>query len=241
TPVGTETPQAMRAGDLLTKGHYLSRATIAEILHNAGHTTAIAGTKPVVRLHDRKEREAKYPLGQVLYYDKTLPTNTWERLIQELGPYPAYTRPNAGRDEWTTRALIGPFWKAGVQKFSLLWMSEPDYSQHDTGVGSAISRAALKSSDRNLARVLVELDQRGLRDKTDVLVVSDHGFSTIAQPVDVAKALRNAGFNATRQFTNSPATDDVLVVSNGGATLLYAIGRNAKLIGRVVDFLQTQE
>jgi len=33
TPVGTETPQAMRAGDLLTKGHYLSRATIAEILH----------------------------------------------------------------------------------------------------------------------------------------------------------------------------------------------------------------
>src|SRR5207247_2214773 len=70
---------------------------------------------------------------------------------------------------------------------------------------------------------------------------SDHGFSTITQPVDVAQALRNAGFNATRQFTNSPAPDDVLMVSNGGATLLYAIGRNAKLIRRVVDFLQTQE
>src|SRR2546427_3915250 len=241
TPVGTETPQAMRAGDLLTKGHYLSRATIAEILHNAGHKTAVAGTKPVVRLHDRKEREAEYALGQVLYYDKTLPTNTWERLIKELGPYPTNAWPNAGRDEWTTRALIGPLWKAGVPKFSVLWMSEPDYAQHDTGVGSATARAALKSSDSNLALVLAELDQRGLRDKTDVLVVSDHGFSTIAQPVDVARALQNAGFDAARQFTNRVANDDILVVSNGGATLLYVIGHNAKLIRRVVDFLQTQE
>src|SRR6266511_670975 len=45
-PVGTESLQALRAGDRLTKGHYLGRATIAEILHNAGHTTAVAGTKP---------------------------------------------------------------------------------------------------------------------------------------------------------------------------------------------------
>src|SRR2546427_719540 len=51
-PVNTESPQSMREGDRLTKGHYLGRATIAEILHNAGHTTAVAGTKPVVLPHD---------------------------------------------------------------------------------------------------------------------------------------------------------------------------------------------
>jgi len=240
-PLGTESPAALRAGDRLTKGHYLSRLTIAEILHNAGHTTAIAGTKPVVVLHDRKERDAEYRLGQVLYFDKTLPTNTWERLIQELGPHPTNAWPNAGRDEWTTRALIGPFWKAGVPKFSLLWLSEPDYAQHNTGVGSATARAALKSSDRNLARVLAELDKRGVREKTDVLVVSDHGFSTVMQSVDVARTLQNAGFQAARQFTNRPASDDIMVVSNGGATLLYVIGQKAKLIRSVVDYLQTQE
>ena len=240
-PVGTESPAALRAGDRLTQGHYLSRPTIAEILHNAGHTTAVAGTKPVVLLHDRKERDAEYRLGQVLYFDKTLPTNTWARLIQELGPHPTNAWPNAGRDEWTTRALIGPFWKAGVPKFSLLWLSEPDYAQHNTGVGSATARAALKSSDRNLARVLAELDKRGLRDKTDVLVVSDHGFSTITQRVDVARTLQNAGFTAARQLTNRPASDDIVVVSNGGTTLLYVIGHDAKLARSVVDFLQTQE
>jgi predicted AlkP superfamily pyrophosphatase or phosphodiesterase len=240
-PVGTESSLAVRAGDRLTQGHYLDRLTIAEILHNAGHTTAVAGTKPVALLHDRKERDAEYRLGQVLYYDKTLPTNTWERLNQELGPYPAYTQPNAGRDQWTTRAMIGPLWKAGVPKFSFLWLSEPDYSQHDTGVGSTNSLAALRSSDRNLALLLAELDQQGVRAKTDVLVVSDHGFSTISQSIDVARALQNAGFNAARQFTNRIANDDILAVSNGGATLLYVIGHDAHLIRRIVDFLQTQE
>jgi arylsulfatase A-like enzyme len=241
TPVGTESLEAIRGGDRLTQGRYLSRPTLAEILHNAGHTTAVAGTKPVAILQDRNERDAEYPLGKVLYFNKTLPTNTWERLIQELGPHPAYAQPNAARDEWTTRALLGPFWKAGMPKFSLLWLSEPDYSQHNTGVGSTTASAGLKSSDANLARVLAELDRRGLRDKTDVMVVSDHGFSTIIQPVDVARTLQSAGFDTARYFTNRVANDDILVVSNGGATLLYVIGHNTKLIHRVVEFLQTQE
>ena len=239
--VGTETPAALRAGDRLTKGHYLRRPTIAEILHDAGHPTAVAGAKPVALLHDRRERDSEYPLGPVLFYDKTLPTNTWERLVRELGPYPAYAQPNAQRDEWTTRVMLGPFWKEGLPKFSLLWLSEPDYSQHNTGVGSTTARAGLKSSDTNLARVLAELDRRSLRDKTDVLVVSDHGFSTVTQVVDIAKALGNAGFNATREFKSLPADEDILVVSNGGSTLLYVIGHDSKLIRRVVDFLQTQE
>ena len=46
-PEGTESSQALREGDRLSKGHYLNRLTIAEILHDAGHTTAVAGTKPV--------------------------------------------------------------------------------------------------------------------------------------------------------------------------------------------------
>ena len=240
-PVGTESLEAVRGGDRLTKGHYLNLATIAEMLHDAGQTTAIAGTKPVALLHDRRERDANYRLGQVLYYDKTLPTNVWTGLVKELGPYPAYAQPNTGRDEWTTRALIGPFWKDGVPKFSLLWLSEPDYSQHGTGVGSNTARAALKSSDDNLARVLAELDRRGARDKTDILVVSDHGFSTVNGLTDVAQVLTNAGFKAAREFKKPPGNDEILVVSNGGATLLYVIGHDPRLIQRVADFLQTQD
>lgn len=240
-PIGTESREAVRAGDRLTQDRYLSMPTVAEILQNAGQTTAVAGTKPVALLHDRKARKEKESRGRILYADNTLPTNDWPRLVQDLGAYPKYGQPNAERDEWTTRALIGPLWKDRLPGFSLLWMSEPDYSQHDTGLGSKTALAALKSSDNNLARVLAELDRRGLRETTDILVVSDHGFSTIVRTVDVAKTLQNAGFKATRGFAESPAQDDILVVTNGGSTLLYFIGHDDALIRRVVEVLQRQD
>ena len=240
-PVGTELLDMVRADDRLTRGRHLNMPTLAEIVQGAGFKTAVAGTKGVALLHDRKERDEHFDLGRILFTDKTLPTNAWNQLVQELGPYPKYTQPNAGRDEWTTRALIGPFWNKELPKFSLLWLSEPDFSQHDFGPGSDKALAALKSSDDNLARVLGELDRRGLRDKTDVFVVSDHGFSTIMQTNDVAIMLQKAGFKAAREFKTLPAKDDILVISNGGATLLYVIGRDANLIRRVVEFLQHQE
>ena len=248
--VGTESSETVRAGDRLTKGRYLSLPTIAEILQSRGYSTAIAGTKAVALLHDRKERDERYRLGKILFTDKTLPTNASTQLIQALGPYPKSAQPNAARDEWTTRALAGPFWKDGVPKFSLLWLSEPDFSQHDFGPGSETAVAALKSVEadpnaadayNNLARVLGELERRGLRGKTDIFVVSDHGFSTITQTADVAKVLQGAGFKAAREFKRPPSKDDILVISNGGATLLYVIGRDSKLIRKVVAFLQRQE
>jgi len=239
--VGTEASETVRASDRLTNGRYLKLPTISEILQNSGCQTAIAGTKGVALLHDRKERDEHYGSGKILYTDKTLPTNAWTGLIKAIGPYPKSAQPNAGRDEWTTRALVGPFWKDGVPKFSLLWLSEPDFSQHDFGAGSETAQAALKSSDRNLARVLDELDKRSLRGKTDIIVVSDHGFSTITQTVDVAKALQSAGFKAAREFKRPPSKNDILAISNGGATLLYIIGHDSKLIRKVVGFLQSQE
>src|SRR5206468_8026661 len=65
----------------------------------------------------------------------TLPTNCWGRLVNDLGLYPTSAIPNVERDSWTTRALTGPFWKDGLPRFSLLWLSEPDFSQHETGPG----------------------------------------------------------------------------------------------------------
>jgi len=240
-PIGTETREAVRAGDRLTSGHYLNLPTLAEILQGAGRTTAVAGTKPVALLHDRRERDDTYDPGKILYANNTLPTNWWPRLVRDLGPYPNSASPNAGRDAWTTRALTGVFWKEEMPTFSLLWLSEPDYSQHDTGVGSRTSLRALESSDRNLARVLDELERRGLRAETDVLVVSDHGFSTIMKMVDIANTLQDAGFKTLREFFDPPARDEILVVSNGGATLLYVIGHDSKLVRKVVGCLQKQE
>jgi arylsulfatase A-like enzyme len=233
-----ESYEAVRKGDEVTRGRYIQLPTLGEILQRAGHRTAIAGTKSITLLHDRREQGRACADCVNLFAKQTIPRSAINRL--KLGFTP-YEKPNARQDAATTDALIGALWDNGVPGFSLLWLSEPDLSQHETGPGSATSRTALNSSDRNLARVLDELDAKHLRDKTDVFVVSDHGFSTITRTVDVADVLKKAAFNASREFKQPPAAGEIMVVGNGGSVLLYVIGHDTGLARKAVDFLQAQD
>src|SRR6185295_13525791 len=105
-------------------------------------------------------------------------------------------------DSWTTRAVIHGLWREAVPKYTLLWLSEPDAAQHQTSPGSANALEGLKSSDRNLQLVLNALKEKGVLDSTDIFVVSDHGFSTVAHGTDVIKALKKANFVAGKDFDN---------------------------------------
>jgi arylsulfatase A-like enzyme len=120
-------------------------------------------------------------------------------------------------------------------------MNEPDFSQHRTGPGSERSLAAMRNADQNLARLLRALEEKGVRDTTDVIVVSDHGCSTVSSRVDLAVALTKAGLPAVREFKSGPSPGEILVVSNGGSTLVYVIGHDGQIIQRVVRFLQQWE
>ncbi len=244
-PRDTQGTQTVLDGDHQSHGHYLMTPTVAEILQAAGKRTVIAGSKPVALLHDRRPRPDGYRRGINLHEGKTLPPPALTPITNLLDKFPGgqtnAAAPNEPRDQWTTSALLGPLWTNGVPEFSLLWLSEPDFSQHASGPGSPKSLAALESSDRKLALVLAELKKRGGLEKTDVFVVSDHGFSTIGNSVDVAEKLKTAGFKAYRKFQTSPQSGEILVVGQGGSVLFYVIGHDRTVIRKLVEFLQTQE
>lgn len=243
--VDTQDAATIRKGDEISHGHYLMRATLAETLQAAGKTTAIAGTKPVAHLHDRRDQSAE--TNGVIVYEGTTPrASLRSTLTNVLGPFPnpvatASPLPNEPRDEWTTRALTTVLWSNSVPAFSLLWLCEPDYSQHPSAPGSPKALAALGSCDRKLAEVLAELDRRKLRDKTDVFVVSDHGFSTIERTVDVCAVLQKAGFPAQRAFSQRPERGQILVNGVGGSVLFYVIDHEAKVAEKLAEFLQQQD
>ena len=154
--LGTESIEAIRRGDALTGGHYLAIPIIAEVLQRSGFPTVVAGTKPVALLQDRSNRRTNAPTLEsiMLYNGHSIPSDLLETIVhaQDKG-FPAAATPNTARDEWTTKALTHTLWKRGVPKFSLLWLSEPDASQHATSPGSDTSVAALESSDHNLGLV----------------------------------------------------------------------------------------
>jgi arylsulfatase A-like enzyme len=244
--VDTQLTEIVRKGDEVMGGHYIPMPTVAETLQAAGMRTAIAGTKQVVLLHDRRDRTMNSMKGIVLFEGKTLPPSAIKPINELLGEFPpgvrsGSTSANEPRDQWTTSALLGPLWSNGVPAFSLLWLSEPDSSQHAAGPGSAKAFAALASSDRKLKEILSDLDRRKLRDKTDVFVVSDHGFSTVEKAVDVEDVLKKAGFSAQRVFQSPPKAGDIVIASQGGAVLFYIHGRDSELALKLVRFLQQQE
>ena len=244
TNLDTQDIKTIRKGDEVSNGHYILFDTVAETLQAAGKTTAIVGSKPVAQLHDRRDRTNA--ISGVVFEGKSLPASLQDTLTNLLGQFPASEKnespfPNEKRDEWSTRALTDVLWSNNVPAYSLLWLCDPDFSQHPAAPGAPKSLAAIESCDRKLAEVFAALDQHHLRDKTDVFVVSDHGFSSINRKVDTCEDLTKAGFDAYRAFPAPPKPGQVMVNGVGGSVLFYVIGHDAAIIQKLVAFLQKQD
>jgi predicted AlkP superfamily pyrophosphatase or phosphodiesterase len=235
--VYTEEFETVRRGDELSHSHYLHLPTIAEIVRQSGGTAVVAGSKPVALLADRAERQSADG-GATVFAGSALPARLGDTITNLHGEFPMANSTNPTPNDWTIGALLDPLWRSGVPEFSLLWMNEPDLAQHETGPGSARSLAAIRNVDDNLARVLRALEAKGARDTTDLIVLSDHGSSTVSIMVDLADSMRKAGLEATREFKELPQPGEILVVGNSGSALIYVIDHDEKVIRQVVKFLQ---
>ena len=161
------------------------------------------------------------------------PDDVSAAILSRFGPAPA--EENSAAVDWADRVLreyVLPELKPDVV---IDWQTEPDGTQHRFGVGSQEARTALANSDRNLGLTLAKLHELGLADKTDVIVLSDHGFSLNNFRIDATKALINAGLKT------SADSDDVVLASNGQSVLVHVKGRDPQRIRRIVRFLQSQD
>jgi len=243
-PFATESARAVAISDAARGGKYIRIQTIAELVQKAGHRTAIAGTKPIALLHDRAPQK---PHGSaVVFSGKSYPEEVAAQITAKIGAFPEYPslgtlQPNTAQNAWTTRAVVEELWKDGVPKFTTLWLGDPDFSQHLTQPGAPTALAAIRDSDTNLATVLAALEAKGVRDKTDIFLVSDHGFSTVDRTVNLPELFKAAGFTLLREYQGPPQPGEVLLISLGGSCQLYVPGHDPALIRRLVEFLQASD
>lgn len=171
--------------------------------------------------------------GKVVAY----PAEASAAILSKLGAAPA----KAGGDRydgavsWTQRALreyVLPELRPDVV---INWLTEPDHSQHAIGVGSPAAREALRHDDREIALTLAAVDELGLTDRADVLVVSDHGFTSNVAGVDVARELVEAGIKAA---LDSP---DVILASSGQAVALHVKDQDPGRIADIARLAQSRE
>src|SRR5208282_1875014 len=153
------------------------------------------------------------------------------------------------RDLYSTRLVVEdalPAAKraadAGRPALVVLWQRNPDLTLHIAGLGTLPAMEALSLCDNNLMRVRAAIEALGIADKTDLIVVSDHGFATIKFRIVLSEMLVSAGIKKSHDST------DVIVAPNGGADLIYLSpsefptpeSRHA-MLQKIVNFAEAQE
>jgi len=119
---------------------------------------------------------------------------------------------------------------------AILWMGEPDATQHLRPLGSPEHLAVLRQADANAGRVVEAVGR--LRDKGDdvlLIVCSDHGHQTVSRIVDVEAELVAAGLKESRE------SGDVVTPTSGTSTLVYVHPDHAARIDAIGAFLASRD
>ena len=207
-------------------GRVLLAPTLADILseHGLEYTAIGVGTSGNAYVHNPSADSSG---GATIHPEFSLPYPLSERLASRFGEWPPESQPNTPRFRHAISILTEHIIPEREPAVALIWSSEPDKAQHAFGVGAEMSDRAIREVDAGFGQIMDWLETNGLSE-TDVMVVSDHGYSTIREVVDVESHVRNAGFSES----------DVLVAANGGSVLFYV--RSQETASRLAAHLMSQ-
>jgi arylsulfatase A-like enzyme len=229
--------RSLSAGDVthlyalarLRGGTLLDRPTLADRIHRVGGRSVVVGTGStgsVFLQHPNVE-----VCGDVLLHPALWIGARREDVERRIGPMPPGTMPNTEQNVWFTRLIAEVFLPEVQPRLVTFWHTDPDRTQHDRGIGHVESLRSIRDADDNLGTLLAALDQLDLRDSTDVIITSDHGFSTIAGQIDLVAELVRAGLKQSAESTD-------VVIADGG---VYVQGGDVDRAARIVAFLQERE
>jgi arylsulfatase A-like enzyme len=214
-------------------GRVLIAPTLADILsrHSQEYIAIGVGTSGNAYVHNPNADRSG---GATIHPDFTLPEGLNQEIAARFGAWPSESRPNTPRLAHAVRIMTEYILAERQPRVALIWSSEPDKSQHEAGVGSQLSNRAVKEADGQLGTLMRWLDASGRVRDTDVLVVSDHGYSTIIEAISVEPLLREAG------FPDVGRPGGVAVAGNGGSVLFYTHGQDSGAAGNLSHWLMEQ-
>jgi Type I phosphodiesterase / nucleotide pyrophosphatase len=106
--------------------------------------------------------------------------------------------------------VVLPMFKARNKPFVMVfWSRDPDGSQHNQGdslnavtpgINGPTSFAGIRNADNNLAQLRNALDELGLAANTNIIIASDHGFSTISKESKTSPAAKIAYDDTPQDF-----------------------------------------
>ena len=141
--------------------------------------------------------------------------------------------PDVAGDRMMTERFIAEALVEVRPALAVLWMGEPDATQHLHPLGSPQHIAGLEAADHHAGLVITAVERRReAGDDVLLIATSDHGHQTVSGVIDIEAELVAAGL---KQHATS---QDVISASNGTSALIYVDpGLAASRAPSIHDFL----
>jgi arylsulfatase A-like enzyme len=156
-------------------GPLLTVPSLGEILPASGKTILAvgSGTSGAAFLLNHTVRA-----GAIIHQEFTRPPSLSAHVLETLGAVPEKGMPNAALNKRAVDAYLTLGLNEMHPDVTLMWISDPDTTAHNKGIGSETTNESLRLVDAEIGRIEDTLRARGLADRTNIIVTSDHGFST---------------------------------------------------------------
>jgi arylsulfatase A-like enzyme len=157
------------------EGRLLTAPTLGEMFRSAGKSllAVSSGSSGATLLLNHTTAT-----GGIVHYEFVRPPELATEAARILGPAPPAATPNDARNQYAVDAYIKLALEGLHPDVTFMWINDPDGTAHSNGMGSDLTRQSLGLVDRCLGRIEDALRAKGLVDRTNIIVTSDHGFST---------------------------------------------------------------
>ena len=208
------------------EGTLLTAPTLSEILRPAGKKLLVVSSGSSGSAYLLNHTLAT---GGIVHYEFSRPADVAARAAAVIGPPPAHATPNDPQNQWAIDAYLTLGLNEIHPDVTFMWLNDPDGTAHTNGIGAEPTMKSLALVDAGIGRVEDALRSKGLLARTNIIVTSDHGFST-----------HNHGFRLAElvePFAKPMADGSKDIAVAEGAIYLRA-GRDPARLAAIVTALQ---
>lgn len=145
-------------------------------------------------------------------------------LMEELGrtvgqfDIPSFDHEDGGEklDRMTT-AYAAEIFKRHKPSLMLLHFLDTDHMEHMHGPRSAQARHAFETVDAEIGRILQAVEESGLKDKTNIVIVGDHGFVPTYTGINLSQILVELGYAEIKNGHVQTKVIDTMALGGSGA------------------------
>jgi len=224
----------LRVIDASTEGQLLTTPSLGEMLDERGlvYFAVSSGSSGSGLLMNHRGAGAG-----LVHYEFTLPDSLGSVVAQVVGPEPTIP-PGSPAVQRVARA-VDELLLIGIDRVDAdvlsIWLTEPDGTAHREGIGAPETMEVLRGVDAEIGRLLDGLAERELLERTNIIVTSDHGFTTHQAGRSLEDLLVEAGLKESEESTDVVVAGDAIHVNDS-----VPGGEDAR-IDAIVTLLQRTE